>query len=89
MTFRNMERGEIAGRHKAAHSAADAIKADLDAINRALVLTTRDTTRTSTRSHTLITTSIGIKPFYSNEKRSNERHSKRAACMLEKANISL
>ncbi|MEM7520433.1 MAG: hypothetical protein AAF307_05285 [Pseudomonadota bacterium] len=31
-------RGEIAGQHKAAVAAADAIKADLDAIDRALVL---------------------------------------------------
>jgi len=31
-------RGEIAGQHKAAVQAADALKADLDAIDRALVL---------------------------------------------------
>ncbi|MFD1159025.1 hypothetical protein [Roseovarius aestuarii] len=32
------KRGEIAGQHKAAVKAADALKADLDAIDRALVL---------------------------------------------------
>ena len=32
------KRGEIAGKHKAAMVAADALKADLDAIDRALVL---------------------------------------------------
>lgn len=32
------KRGEIAGQHKAAQKAADALKADLDAIDRALVL---------------------------------------------------
>ncbi|MGH1457875.1 MAG: hypothetical protein ACRBBT_03135 [Paracoccaceae bacterium] len=32
------KRGEIAGQHKAAQNAADAIKADLDALDRALVL---------------------------------------------------
>lgn len=32
------KRGEIAGQHKAAAKAADALKADLDAIDRALVL---------------------------------------------------
>ena len=32
------KRGEIAGQHKIAQKAADAIKADLDAIDRALVL---------------------------------------------------
>ncbi len=32
------KRGEIAGQHKAAMKAADALKADLDAIDRALVL---------------------------------------------------
>ncbi|MFG5379835.1 hypothetical protein [Yoonia sp. R2-816] len=32
------KRGEIAGQHKVALKAADALKADLDAIDRALVL---------------------------------------------------
>ncbi|MDC0115934.1 hypothetical protein OAH97_00460 [Octadecabacter sp.] len=32
------KRGEIAGQHKAVQQAADAIRADLDAIDRALVL---------------------------------------------------
>ena len=32
------KRGEIAGQHKVAQKAADALKADLDAIDRALVL---------------------------------------------------
>jgi len=32
------KRGEIAGQHKIARKAADALKADLDAIDRALVL---------------------------------------------------
>ncbi|MEL6571575.1 MAG: hypothetical protein AAFQ64_07950 [Pseudomonadota bacterium] len=32
------KRGEIAGEHRAAMVAADALKADLDAIDRALVL---------------------------------------------------
>ena len=32
------KRGEIAGQHKVAPKAADALKADLDAIDRALVL---------------------------------------------------
>ena len=32
------KRGEIAGQHKAAMKAADALKADLDAIDRALIL---------------------------------------------------
>jgi len=66
-----MKRSEIAGQHKAAQSAADAIKADLDAIDRALVLTTSDTTRASTKSHPLTSFSVGIKPFYSNVKGSN------------------
>tara|TARA_R110002074_G_C12370355_1_gene651425 strand:+ start:498 stop:824 length:327 start_codon:yes stop_codon:yes gene_type:complete len=84
-----MKRGEIAGRHKAAQSIADAIRADLDAIDRALVLTTSDTTKASTKSHPLTPFSVGIMPFYSNEKGSNERRPKRAACMLEKAHLSL
>ena len=84
-----MKRSGIAGQHKAAQSAADATKADLDAIDLALVPTTNDTTRASTKSHPLTPFSVGIKPFYSNEKGSNEKRSKRVACMLENADLSL
>jgi len=48
-----------------------------------ITITTSAITRAWTTSHRLTSTSDAIRPFYNNEKGSNERHSKRDACITD------